>query len=103
MAKINEITMYRYDINVWFDDTDTMTDYFHHYSLPVRQAIEWIKEKGADEISVTVVNNDESIPTMRRLKQIAKTCGYKIEDRSEMRVYKATGEEYKYLEYLLRR
>ena len=80
--------MYHKDNFVIFDDSDSMTDYFHNYSLGQKSTIEWLKEKGANVIVVHVSNNDSSIPFIRRIKQICKQCNYEYTDNSQEVHYK---------------
>jgi len=82
MAKIYSIGMSWKDNYVVYDDSDSQTDYFHGYSLGQRSTVEWVEKDGADIIRVDVTNDDERIPYMRRLKQIAEKCCYKIVDIS---------------------
>ena len=87
MAKLNSITFWHTDNYVDYDDSEAMTDYFNSYSLTLKNTIKWIKEDGAHKISVDVGNNDPDIPYMKRLKRIAKECGYEIVDKSHNHTY----------------
>lgn len=70
-----------------YDDSDSMTDYFHGYSLGINRAVEWIKKDGGREIRVTVTNNDQNTPAFKRVQQIIKACGYIAEDKSHNHTY----------------
>jgi hypothetical protein len=87
MARITSINLSWKDNYVNFSDSDSMTDYHHGYSLGIKQTIEWIKKHGAKKIRVTVTNDDPKIPSLRRVQQIAKMCGYTIEDKSHEHTY----------------
>jgi hypothetical protein len=102
MAKITSITLHHKDNYIHYDDTDIMTDYFHGYSLGQKYTVEWLKKDGASLVDVKVNGNDEDIPYMRRLKQIAKGCGYKITDKTYVKTM-ANGQERKILEFELSR
>ncbi|MFA7169899.1 MAG: hypothetical protein WC178_03525 [Candidatus Paceibacterota bacterium] len=103
MAEITKITMYHKSNFVTFNDTDIMTDYFHNYSLGQKETTEWLIQDGADLITVHVVNNDQDIPAVRRLKQICKKCGYEYTDKSHMHHYEIQNVDEYVLEYELRR
>jgi hypothetical protein len=101
--EITRITFYRKDNFVIFNDTDLMTDYFHSYSLGQAETADWINGKGADIITIHVVNEDASIPHLRRVKQICKKCGYEFTDNSHPQYYPAVDVTQKVIEYELRR
>lgn len=104
MAKIVTITFYWKDNFVNFSDTDTTTDYFHSYSLGQKETAEWINEKGADIITTRTVNNDVSIPTLKRVKQLCKKAGYEYTDKSHMHKYYGMRDTEAFvIEYELRR
>ncbi len=95
MAKLNDITLYWKGENYCvYDDSDITTDYMNAYRLNTKNTIEWIKEDGADIITVGVVNEDKSIPIQRRLNRICKTCGYTMKDNSYMNKSPMTGKEW---------
>jgi len=81
------------DNYVSFDDTDISTDYFHGYGLGVNQTVAWVKDKGSRSISVTVTNDDPKTPALRRVQQIARDCGYTIEDKSHMHTFHGYRDE----------
>jgi len=103
MAEISRMTFYHKENFVTYDDTDTMIDYFHNYSLGQKETINWINKDGADLITVHVVNNDPDIPAARRLKQICKKCGYEMIDKSHMHHFEIQNIDEYVLEYELRR
>jgi hypothetical protein len=103
MAEISRITMYHKSNFVTYDDTDSMVDYFHNYSLGQKETTEWLNQDGADFITVHVVNNDQTVPALRRLKQICKKCGYEMTDKSHMHHYQIQNVYEYVLEYELRR
>lgn len=86
-ARIISINLSWKDNYVSFDDTDLQTDYFHGYSLGINRTVERVKDKGGRKISVSVTNDDAKIPALKRVEQIAKECGYTIEDKSHMHTY----------------
>jgi hypothetical protein len=101
-AKIISIN-FSWDHNyVSFSDTDISTDYFHGYLLNQKETAEWIKEDGAETITVTISNNDSKIPAERRLKKICKIAGYEYENKSHTHTYWGGSQGWK-LEYELRR
>lgn len=77
MAKIDSITMYDSDNYVSYNDSDSMTDYFHGYSLGVATTIEWLKKDGADAVRVRA-NGDFDSRDHKRAKRIAKGAGYDL-------------------------
>ena len=87
VARIYSINISQKDNYVSFDDSDSMTDYFHGYSLGVNRTAEWIKKHGGRSIGVNVTNNDITTPALRRIQLIAKTAGYNIEDKTHMHTY----------------
>ncbi|MDD4720683.1 MAG: hypothetical protein PHQ88_07495 [Bacteroides sp.] len=101
--EITRITFYHDSNFVIYNDTDSSTDYFHNYSLNQKETAEWINESGADFITVHVVNEDQTIPAVRRLKQICKKCGYEYTDNSHMHHYEIQNVDVYVLEYELRR
>ncbi|MDP2365855.1 MAG: hypothetical protein Q8M94_19050 [Ignavibacteria bacterium] len=109
MAEINLINLEWKENTAWYNDCESMTDYFHMTSGSLRYIISRIQEKGAKEISVTVTNNDPTIPAERRVNQICKACGYSAKNLSENRTRtysrypdnQEMSEEYKHLEWLL--
>jgi hypothetical protein len=81
-AKIYKINFKRKENYAVYSDNDAMTDNFHGTSGSVKYMIECIKDDGADIIYITTVNNDPTIPTLRRVKQICDACGYYFIDKS---------------------
>ena len=78
--------------SVWYSDTDSMTDYFHHYRVTIKEMIELLKTEGGDVVRVDTnysFYNDpegkELEQLLRKINKIAKAAGYinkvKIEER----------------------
>ena len=76
--KIINITMYRNYNFVKFDDTDSSVDYFDSYTLTTKHTIEWLKKYGNNLIEVDTVNCYNDPKYHKRIKRIAKECGYSI-------------------------
>lgn len=93
VARIYSINLSWKDNYCSFDDTDTQTDYFHGYSLGINQTVQWVKEHGSRKISVTVTNDDPKIPALKRVMQIAKECGYTVEEKSHEHTYRGYRDE----------
>lgn len=77
---------------MWYSDTDSMTDYFHHRSATIKELIEELKTRGGDVVRVTTNYSRYNDPEGKELEQllkkinkIAKDAGYtnkvKIENR----------------------
>ena len=91
------------DNYVSFDDGDSMTDYFHGYSLGINRVVEWVKKSGGRKIVVTVTNNNQEIPALKRVRQIAK-AGYTVTDKCEDKTwldYRNNPIKYFHLEWVL--
>lgn len=104
VARIYSVNMSWKDNYCSFDDSDSMTDYFHGYSLGINRTVEWIKKDGGKTIKITVTNNDSKIPALKRVQQIAKECGYTIEDKCEEKTwldFKNNPVKYFHLEWIL--
>jgi hypothetical protein len=102
-ARIYSINLSWKDNYVSFDDSDSMTDYFHGYSMGVNRVVEWVKKDGGKQIKITVTNNDQKIPSLKRVQQIAK-AGYTIEDKCEEKTwldYRNNPVKYFHLEWVL--
>ena len=102
-ARIYSINLSWKDNYVSFDDSDSMTDYFHGYSMGVNRVVEWVKKDGGKQIKITVTNNDQKIPSLKRVQLIAK-AGYTIEDKSEEKTwldYRNNPVKYFHLEWIL--
>ena len=81
-AKIYKINFGHKENYAVYNDTDSMTDYFHSTRGSVKYMIECINEDGADIIYTDTTNNNPDIPTLRRVKQICAACGYYFIDKS---------------------
>jgi hypothetical protein len=86
MAKINELSTVSGN-NEWYvvyDDSDSITDYFHSYRGSQKRMAELITEDGADIIEVNLQNGhtveEKDIKAVQRL---AKKTGYKFELKHE--------------------
>lgn len=86
-ARITSINLSWKDNYVSYNDSDIQTDYFNGYSLGINSTLKWVKEDGAPKITVTVTNDDPKIPALKRIQQIAKACGYTVEDKSHEHTY----------------
>ena len=93
IARIYSINLSWKDNYLSFDDSDSMTDYFHGYSLGINRAIDLIKKDGGHKISVSVTNDDPKIPALKRIQQIAKACGYTITDTSHEHTFHGYRDE----------
>ncbi len=102
-AQISSITFYDKDNYVTYNDSDMTTDYFNAYSLSLRDAIQWIREDGADIIRTRTCNNSKSIPTLKRVKQICKNAGYEYTDKSHMHHYHMQNVDEYVIEYELKK
>lgn len=87
MSEITSLDFMWKENTVWFNDTDSSIDYFHHSSGSLKYIMELILKYGADKIEVTVTNNDATIPAQRRINQICKKCGYEATEKSHMHTY----------------
>lgn len=109
MAEINLINLEWKENTAWYNDCESMTDYFHMTSGSLKYIISRIQEKGAKAITVTVTNNDPTIPADRRVKQICNACGYTAKNLSGERIRKYSRysdneemeEKYTHMEWLL--
>lgn len=101
-AKIYKVNLSWDDNYVSFNDTDIMIDYFHGYSLNQKETAEWIKKDGADKIWITVTNNNNRIPSERRVKKICKVAGYTAENTSHVHTYMGGSKGFM-IEFILKR
>ena len=86
MAKITGIELGTKRNIAWYNDNDSMTDYFHMTEGSLTFITERIKEQGADAIKVTPSNNNITrFPFLKRLQNLAKKCGYKVNDLSRFK------------------
>lgn len=93
VARITSINLSWKDNYVSFNDTDISTDYFHGYSLGINQTVEWVLKHGGRAIEISVTNDDVKIPALKRVQQIAQSCGYTVEDKSHEHVYHGYNNE----------
>ena len=89
MSQINSITFHHTYNTAWYDNDNGMIDYYPSISGTLKILISKIKEKGAPRIITSTTNDDPKIPTERRVKQIAKACGYHVNNLSGMRTFRA--------------
>lgn len=83
---------------VWYSDTDSMTDYFHFINATIRETIEVLKTEGGDSIRVTTEYSQFNDPEGKELEQllikinkIAKESGYINKVKIENRHYEDCG------------
>lgn len=78
-AVINRIVYDGYDgqVQVWYSDTDVITDYFHFYTVRQKKAIEWIQRDGADTMIGEMVNYryDHAKKALRFFKKVKTETG----------------------------
>ena len=81
VAHASEVT-YEPDgkVGLWYDDSDSMTDYFHHYTLSQKAAIEWVKKDGWDTMSGRMVNYDydRAVKAHKFFDRLEKQTGKKV-------------------------
>ena len=65
---------------VIYNDSDSMTDYFHSRSGSQKRITEYVKEDGANIIEVTLQNGNEvKEKDIKGLHRLAKKTGYTFE------------------------
>ena len=79
MAKITKITLWHRDNHVVYDDSDIQTDYFHSYRLGVQETNAWLREYGADLVTVHLGNNQFRPAYEKRVLRMAREAGYEVE------------------------
>ena len=75
MAQITWIILYGEDNYVSYNDSNLATRFYHGYRLNQEDTIDHLRRDGADQVSVIVVNNDPTIPALKRVKEFCQ-AGY---------------------------
>ena len=107
---VSSITFWDKDNFMSYADSDSMTDYFHSYSLGINHLIDWfIKPDGKDRdgndwyhakvdkvIKVDFGNNEELPKYFKRLEKLAKALSLKIKTVQKHSEYGGYKEFYLY-------
>lgn len=80
VIEITSVTLDPTENVMWYDDTDSQTDYYHHYRANIATTIEKLRLQGADIVELILATKDEP-KYEKRAKRIAKGAGYSIEKR----------------------